>query len=184
MTVISFPVMGECVADDGLPTHPRWSTGHPILWGDDVVTPEGWAGFVVGMNPDEVLVTPYSDDVGGDYEEEFSPYDLRLTAYGPGHETPDLLDAVVRLTAVLDDLPATVKAERTRRGVTAAEVAQRVGYSATDFSRFENGKTTPRLPVIRGLIAWLGVDALREPASHSGRSSEPSDDDREHATNG
>lgn len=64
-------------------THPHWSTGEPILWGDDVRTPDGWSGFVTGMHPDEVLVTAYSDDA--DYEEEFSPDDLRLVALGPAH---------------------------------------------------------------------------------------------------
>lgn len=65
--------------------HPRWSTGEPILWGDDVRTPDGWDGFVVGMSPDEVLVSAISDDE--ECEEEFSPDDLRLLSLGTSHRT-------------------------------------------------------------------------------------------------
>ena len=101
----------------------------------------------------------------------FPPYQAAVPGetadlYCWGHETDRAFE---RLLAVLDDLPAVFRAERQRRGVTAAQAAYDVGYGRYDMSRFENGKTVPRLEVVRRMLAWLGPDVLRDAATKNGR---------------
>jgi transcriptional regulator with XRE-family HTH domain len=64
-------------------------------------------------------------------------------------------------TADSDQLGATVRAQRERRGLTIASLARRVGVSAAAVSQIESGTIQPSLTTLRKIAAALGVPVFR-----------------------
>lgn len=63
----------------------------------------------------------------------------------------------------LDQLRATVRSERQRRGMTQAHAAALLGYSQKWLSEFESGKVDPPTSMVIRLTALLGIPLQTTP---------------------
>lgn len=63
----------------------------------------------------------------------------------------------INMTDKRNDLPTRIRAHRQEKGLSQAELAERVGVAQTAISQFETGAKTPRLDTLVRLAAGLGI---------------------------
>ena len=54
----------------------------------------------------------------------------------------------------LEFLPAVVREERLRRGLSLRDAAEQIGYSFADLHRFENGQKDVRVSTAMAMLRW------------------------------
>lgn len=59
------------------------------------------------------------------------------------------------LATLLDSMPADVRAERQRRGLSHRSAAEQIGIAYADLCRFELGHKDCRLSTLRAIAAWM-----------------------------
>ncbi len=55
----------------------------------------------------------------------------------------------------LEFLPAVMREERLRRGLSLRDAAKQIGYSFADLHRFENGKKDVRVSTAMAMLRWV-----------------------------
>ena len=67
----------------------------------------------------------------------------------------------------LEWLPALVRVERLRRGLSLRTAAAEIGYTYADLCRFENGSKDVRVSTAVAMLRWLDADPEQTPQANA-----------------